>query len=325
MTTAWLVLAVGDERQHGGNDGYDDNPRTHYSWDSTVPNHGKLAVGDVIALWDKKELIGVSVIHAIDTAVEQKTVYFCPACKKADFKRRTRLTPACRCNKCGALFDDPGSKVRTVTTYRSRHGRTWIEGRGLLTGRQLRALCDSPDSQLSMRPARWEKLRDALLATEGADQVATLAGRERLPIPGGHRTVKTRARIGQPQFRERLLREQGEMCAVTGPAPACVLEAAHLYSYADSGEHHDFGGLLLRRDIHRLFDLGHLAIDPATGLLDADSSLDAYPDYARLHGQKPAYELQEGHRVWLAEHWHNHRATGLPSPRAAADVEGATA
>ncbi|MFB6831393.1 HNH endonuclease [Streptomyces hydrogenans] len=324
MTTVWLVLAVGDERQHGGNDGYDDNPRTHYSWDSTVPNHGKLAVGDVIALWDKKELIGVSVIHGIDTAIEQKTVYFCPECKKADFKRRTRLTPACRCNKCGALFDEPGSKVKTVTTYRSRHGRTWIDGRGLLTGRQLRALCDSPDSQLSMRPARWEKLRDALLATEGADQVGTLARRERLPIPGGHRTVKTRARIGQPQFRERLLREQGEMCAVTGPAPACVLEAAHLYSYADSGEHHDFGGLLLRRDIHRLFDLGHLAIDPSTGLLDADSSLDAYLDYARLHGQKPAYELQEGHRAWLAEHWHNHRSISLPAPRAAT-AEGATA
>ncbi|MDX2564163.1 HNH endonuclease signature motif containing protein [Streptomyces sp. TX20-6-3] len=319
--TAWLVLAVGDERQHGGNDGYDDNPRTHYSWDSTVPNHGKIAVGDVIALWDKKELIGVSVIHAIDTAVEQKTVYFCPECRKADFKRRTRLTPACRCNKCGALFDEPGSKVKTVTTYRSRHGRTWIDGRGLLTGRQLRALCDSPDSQLSMRSARWEKLRDALLATEGADQVSTLAGRERLPIPGGHRTVQTKARIGQPQFRERLLQEQGELCAITGPAPACVLEAAHLYSYADSGEHHDFGGLLLRRDIHRLFDLGHLAIDPATGLLDAADSLDAYPDYVRLHGQKPAYELQVGHRVWLAEHWYSHRSASIPAPRAVADSE----
>ncbi|MFE0643264.1 HNH endonuclease [Streptomyces sp. NPDC058877] len=325
MTTAWLVLAVGDERQHGGNDGYDDNPRTHYSWDSTVPNHGRIAVGDVIALWDKKELIGVSVIHGIDTAVEQKTVYFCPECQKADFKRRTRLTPACRCNQCGALFEEPGHKVKTVTTYRSRHGRTWIEGSGLLNGAQLRALCNSPRSQLSLRPARWEKLRDALLATEGADQVGTLAGRERLPIPGGHRTVQTRARIGQPQFRERLLQEQGEMCAITGPAPACVLEAAHLYSYADSGEHHDFGGLLLRRDIHRLFDLGHLAIDPATGLLDTDSNLDGYPDYARLHGQRPAYKLREGHRVWLAKHWHEHRSPRLPAPRAATISEGATA
>ncbi|WP_421109734.1 HNH endonuclease [Streptomyces sp. NEAU-S77] len=307
MTTAWLVLAVGDARQHGGNDGYDDNPREHYSWDSTVPNHGRMAVGDVIALWDKKDLIGVSVIHAIDTGTAQKTVYFCPECKKADFKRRSRLKPACRCNQCGAMFETPGEKVKTVTTYRSRHGRTWLDGRGLLTGRQLRGLCDSPGSQLSMRPARWEKLRDALLATEKADQVTDLAGRERLPIPGGHKTAKVRVRVGQGEFRSRLLLKQGEQCAVTGPAPACVLEAAHLYSYAESGEHHDFGGLLLRRDIHRLFDLGHITVDPATDMLDVDSSLDEYPLYADLHGKPLALELRDEHRVWLAAHWHTHR------------------
>lgn len=35
---AWLLLAVGDDRQPGGNEGYDDAPESHYSWDSTVPN-----------------------------------------------------------------------------------------------------------------------------------------------------------------------------------------------------------------------------------------------------------------------------------------------
>ncbi|WP_328735454.1 HNH endonuclease [Streptomyces bobili] len=309
MTTAWLVLAVGDARQHGGNDGYDDNPREHYSWDSTVPNHGHLAVGDVIALWDKKELIGVSVIHGIDTATEQKTVYFCPQCKKADFKRRSRLTPACRCNQCGALFDTPGQKVKQVTTYRSRHGRTWIDGRGLLSGAQLRALCDSPNSQLSMRPARWEKLRDALLATEQADAVADLSKPyKRVVIPGGHRFAKVRARVGQAAFRAALLRDQGEVCAISGPAPADVLEAAHLYSYAESGEHHDFGGLLLRRDLHRLFDNGRIAVDPETDLLDTDPGLDAYPAYAELHGKPLAFSLRSEHRVWLAAHWNTHRA-----------------
>ena len=37
--TAWLALTVGEDRQHGGNDGYDDSPSSHYSWDETVPNH----------------------------------------------------------------------------------------------------------------------------------------------------------------------------------------------------------------------------------------------------------------------------------------------
>ncbi|WP_432165767.1 HNH endonuclease [Streptomyces sp. bgisy031] len=310
MTTAWLVLAVGDARQYGGNDGYDDNPSEHYSWDSTVPNHSRLAVGDVIALWDKRELIGVSVIDGIDTGAADKTVYFCPVCEKADFKRRSRMTPACRCNQCGATFDTPGHKVKAVTTYRSRHGRAWIDGRGLLTGAELRALCDSPNSQLSMRPARWEKVRDALMATRQADAVSGLVGQKhkRVPIPGGHRFAKVRARVGQAAFRAVLLREQGEQCAISGPAPADVLEAAHLYSYAESGEHHDFGGLLLRRDLHRLFDKGRIAVDPETGLLDASPELGAYPAYAELHGKPLALDLRPEHRVWLAAHWNTHRA-----------------
>ncbi|MEV6178409.1 HNH endonuclease [Streptomyces sp. NPDC052015] len=311
MTTAWLVLAVGDAREHGGNDGYDDNPREHYSWDSTVPNHGRLAVGDVIALWDKKELIGVSVIHGIDIGTQDKRRYFCPQCKKADIKRRSRMTPACRCKKCGATFDTPGHKVETVTTYRSRHGRTWIDGRGLLDGAQLRALCDSPDSQLSMRPARWEKLRDALLETGRADAetLSGLTGQQykRVPIAGGHRFAKVRTRLGQAAFRAALLREQGERCAISGPAPVDVLEAAHLYSYAETGEHHDFGGLLLRRDLHRLFDRGRIAVDPETDRLDTDPSLDAYPAYAELHGRPLAFSLRPEHRIWLAAHWNAHR------------------
>ncbi|MFD9935852.1 HNH endonuclease [Streptomyces massasporeus] len=303
MTTAWLMLAVGDNRQHGGNDGYDDNPRYHYSWDSTVPNHANVAVGDVIALWDKRELIGVSVIHQIDTGTEDKTVYFCPECKRADFKRRSRLTPACRCNQCGALFEAPGQKTKTVTTYRSRHGISWINGRGLLTGAELRALCDSPNSQLSMRPMRWEKLRDALLELVGEELPLELEDDEHTPIPGGHKVSKVRVRVGQSAFRSRLLREQGEQCAVTGPAPAATLEAAHLYSYAESGEHHDYGGLLLRRDIHRLFDLGQIAVDPGSGLVDVAPSLRTYPLYAQLHGQPLAVQLRPEHRVWLEAHW----------------------
>lgn len=43
-TGAWLCLAVSGRRQHGGNDGYDDNPSSHYSWDSTVPNHAARAM-----------------------------------------------------------------------------------------------------------------------------------------------------------------------------------------------------------------------------------------------------------------------------------------
>lgn len=337
MTTAWLVLAVGDDRQHGGNDGYDDDPSQHYSWDDTVPNHGRIAVGDVIALWDKKQLLGLGTISGIETGSETKTLYFCPSCKKADFKRRKRLTPACRCNKCGALFDEPGEKTKRVVTYRSRHGETWMDGRGLLTGRQVRDLCDSPDSQLSMRPARWERLRDALLATDSLtfedfgpdDDGPSDGGRGvggsavRRPIAGGHRMKNVRTRVGQGPFRKQLLRDHGQVCAFTGPAPVGALQAAHLYSFADEEEHHDWGGLLLRNDVHSLFDRGQIAVNPGTGRIEVDDELQGYPAYAALHGQAPLVTLRPEHEVWLAAHWRTHRTAAVTVP--ASRVPGAAA
>ncbi|MEV4666127.1 hypothetical protein AB0J85_29825 [Micromonospora echinofusca] len=42
---AWLMLAVGADRQQGSNDGYDDDPDVYYSWDDTVPNARTVAIG----------------------------------------------------------------------------------------------------------------------------------------------------------------------------------------------------------------------------------------------------------------------------------------
>lgn len=305
MTTAWLMLAAGDDREHGGNDGYDDNPRYHYSWDETVPSSEAVAVGDVIALWNKKELIGVSVIHAIEIGTAEKASHGCPKCMRKSIKRRRDKKPVFRCYRpeCLAEFDDPYSYVDTVMTYRSQHGKTWIDGQGLLSGAELRALCDSPRSQHSMRRMRWEKLRDALLNAVGDELPLELDGGESTPIRGGHKVSKVRVRVGQSAFRERLLREHGEQCAMSGKAPATVLEAAHLYSYAASGEHHEFGGLLLRRDIHRLFDLGHIAVDPVSRLIHVAPELHSYPLYAELHGQPVTVQLRPEHLVWLEAHW----------------------
>ncbi|MGW3913225.1 HNH endonuclease, partial [Streptomyces sp. NPDC005070] len=156
---------------------------------------------------------------------------------------------------------------------------------------------------LSMRPFRWEKLRDALFEIAGEELPIELEDEDHAPIPGGHNVATVRVRVGQSAFRSRLLREQGEHCAMTGAAPEAVLEAAHLYSYAESGEHHDYGGLLLRRDIHRLFDLGQIAVNPASGLIDIAPGLRGFPLYGQLHGQGLAVPLRPEHRIWLEAHW----------------------
>ena len=124
---------------------------------------------------------------------------------------------------------------------------------------------------------------------------------------GGHRDAVVRVRIGQGDFRARLFSRFGAVCAFTGDAPASVLEAAHLYSYAQIGEHHEHGGLLLRRDLHRLFDLGHLAIEPTHLTIDVAPMIREYTEYGRLHGLSLAVDIDLKAGVWIGQHWAQHR------------------
>lgn len=156
VVDAWLLLAVGDDRQHGGNEGYSDDPPTRYEWDSTVPNHGALRPGARIAIWDKRMLMGASVIEDIEHGHATKTLLSCRYCGKASIKARKRLTPVYKCYSCKRVFDEPRMREVEVVTYRSRHGAQWIDLSGTLVGRELRALCLHPRSQLSLRPLRWD-------------------------------------------------------------------------------------------------------------------------------------------------------------------------
>ncbi len=68
-------------------------------------------------------------------------------------------------------------------------------------------------------------------------------------------------RRGQPTFRQKLLAAYNGKCAITGCNVEEVLEAVHILPYRGPQTNHPPNGLLLRADIHTLFDLGLLAID----------------------------------------------------------------
>ena len=307
---AWLLMTVADSRQHGGNAGYDDEPDVYYTWDSTVPNHTRIAVGDAIAVWDKKQLLGVSVVEKIDKNEREKLLFKCVHCGMAGIKERKTKTPRYKCYKCGGVFDGPVSQTVSVTEYRSRHDAAWTSLANLLTGAELRQLCESPKSQLSMRSLSWEPIQTILAERGAARAVARVEQRSPdIVFSQGHRLELVRVRRGQQKFRDHLLALGGESCAITGDAPAKVLEAGHLYSYAELGVHHDHGGLLLRRDVHRLFDDGWLAIDPQRLRIDVCDELASYSQYWRLHGQPVRAKLGDNQVEWLGRHWAEHRAS----------------
>jgi predicted RNA-binding Zn-ribbon protein involved in translation (DUF1610 family) len=306
---AWLMLAVGNNRQHGSNDGYDDDPDVHYSWDSTVPNARAVRVGDRIVLWDKTAVVGASVIETIERGNAEKLVYRCPRCGKAHIRPRKQGTPRYRCFECSDDFDQPALQVQQVETFRSQHAASWVDLERRLDGATLRSVCLSPKSQLSMRPLDWDAFAEAVRSM-GLERAIVEVDRGRRWVAGGtqgHAEAKVRVRLGQGGFRDRLLLAQGAVCAFTGPAPAAALEAAHLYSYAAVGRHHEDGGLMLRRDLHRLFDQGDIAVDPNTCRIHLRPDLRMYPTYAALHESELEVRLTQGQIWWLSKHWAQHR------------------
>lgn len=68
------------------------------------------------------------------------------------------------------------------------------------------------------------------------------------------------ARLGQGAFRVLVTDAYQRRCAITGERTLPVLEAAHILPFAKSGPNLVSNGLLLRSDLHTLFDQGYLTI-----------------------------------------------------------------
>lgn len=71
-------------------------------------------------------------------------------------------------------------------------------------------------------------------------------------------------RRGQQKFRKTLIAAYGGHCAMTGCSVTPLLEAAHITPYLGPETNSVTNGLLLRADIHTLWDLGLIAVDPKT-------------------------------------------------------------
>lgn len=71
-------------------------------------------------------------------------------------------------------------------------------------------------------------------------------------------------RQGQPAFRRQLLQSYTGKCAISGCNVAAALDAAHIVPYKGPETNHSANGLLLRTDLHTLFDLGLIAVDAET-------------------------------------------------------------
>ena len=132
---------------------------------------------------------------------------------------------------------------------------------------------------------------------ELAEQAEKLPGFDPNDDEDGRRRIlrEIAVRQGQGRFRDELLQAYNGRCAVTGCAHPQVLQAAHIASYNGTKSNHVCNGLPLRADIHTLFDLGLLRIDPDGRTISLASSL-AGSEYEKYHGLTIADPAKPAHR-----------------------------
>jgi putative restriction endonuclease len=148
--------------------------------------------------------------------------------------------------------------------------------------------------------ALWEAIIDRLARSAAP----ILSDRVRFGEP---QLIKPR--LGQGAFRVLVTDIYGRRCAVTQERTLPALEAAHIRPYSDGGTHEAPNGILLRRDIHSLFDAGYVTITPSLNFEVSRRIKDEFDNgkhYYALHGQRiivPESATQRPDSSTLT--WHN--------------------
>jgi putative restriction endonuclease len=151
-----------------------------------------------------------------------------------------------------------------------------------------------------------KKLWDQVLE-ERALQRHSAAERPEQPMYGDLTLV--RPRIGQGAFRVMVADRYQRRCAVTREKALPALEAAHIRPVADGGVHSVDNGMLLRADVHKLFDRGYVTVTPDHRFRVSRRLKDEY------HNGEHYFQLQ-GRTIWVPRHlgdqptrerlqWHN--------------------
>lgn len=118
-----------------------------------------------------------------------------------------------------------------------------------------------------------------------------------------YETVRRLARPDQRRFRAELIDVYGARCAISGCEVDAVLDACHILSHEFGGPAEASNGLVLRQDLHRLFDLGLIAVDPK------ELSWRFHPDLIDHYGHLldgrdgPDFEVNDARRDRLSAHW----------------------
>lgn len=130
------------------------------------------------------------------------------------------------------------------------------------------------------------------------------------PLSRYKTSVLSKVRLGQGAFRVLVTDGYQRKCSITGEKTLPVLESAHIQSYAKDGPHAISNGILLRSDIHKLFDSGYLTITANLKVEVSNRIKEEFlngKEYYQYHGKNlvtiPIKEVDRPNLQYIE--WHN--------------------
>jgi putative restriction endonuclease len=152
----------------------------------------------------------------------------------------------------------------------------------------------------------WQQVEDRLRS----DAVALPAGGVGHEEPGRIGSLQlVWPRLGQGSFRVVVTDAYKRRCAFTNSPVLDVLDAAHIRPYTMDGPHEVKNGILLRRDVHTLFDRGYITVTPDHRIEVSHLIQERFKnghEYYSQHGNRIA--LPEDPSMWPSKNfliWHN--------------------
>ena len=171
----------------------------------------------------------------------------------------------------------------------------------------LTAIADGMTLNITTLPSTSSVKEGSIISNSIENSIAELSEEEEsLPGPIREKVLRSIAvRRGQPKFRKILLGLYNYKCAISGWDANAALEAAHIVPVSTTGSHDSSNGLILRADLHTLFDLHYIAINPANYNVTLSPTL-AKTRYSKFEGKQislPISIADHPSRSALSEHF----------------------
>lgn len=300
---AWSFKAVGqDDLRYFGNNGYHDDSTSFYRYDNFVPNHKQVKKGDIVIVTDRKNVLGISIIDTLSSKPYEKVRNRCPYddCTPAKLIHRKFKKPEWRCSN-GHEFDYPKIEYISSLEFKAEYKKNYKPINSVSLA-DLISHTPRYNVQSSIQEIDFEWATDLLgninqlnpTDADSDDSVLDAADQRKAVL----RQIKQRR--GQKAFRDGLI-AQFSKCAVSNCNIVDILEAAHITAYKNDTHNHVSNGLLLRCDMHTLYDLDLFAVDPDSLVIYfAPQIKDG--EYTRYHGKK-LNVMHKINRGALVERW----------------------